>query len=61
MRELRASRKRAGLREFRAWVDPIRFKYLTGALDEHLCQGCGREEAECSADPCVGVIYDRTH
>ena len=70
MRELRAARKRAGLREFRAWVDLIRYKYLTGALDEPLCQGCGREEAECSADPCEALIeqrkymdgeYDRTH
>ncbi len=61
MRDLRAEQKRAGLREFRALVDPLRFKYLTSALDEPLCSGCGREEAECSADPCVGVIYDRTH
>ncbi len=61
MRDLRATRKAEGLKEFRAVVDPIRFAYLTKCLDELLCQGCGREEAECSADPCEGVIHDRTH
>jgi len=56
MRDLREDRKAKGMKEFRAWVDPIRFKYLTAALDEPLCQGCGREVAECEADPCDGVI-----
>jgi len=65
MRDLRAARKKAGLLEFRAVVDGARYKYLTACLDEPLCLACGREEAECDADPCCdmvgGVIYDHTH
>lgn len=61
MRDLRADRKARGLIEFRAWVDAERFAFLTWARHEPLCQGCGREESECSADPCEGVIHDRTH
>ena len=34
---------------------------LADALDTagFKCEGCGREEAECSADPCADVIADR--
>ncbi len=28
-------------------------------LDLHRCAGCGREEADCSANPCEAVIADR--
>jgi hypothetical protein len=28
-------------------------------LEEFRCEGCGRLEAVCSADPCAGVIADR--
>lgn len=59
MRDLRAARKKAGLKEFRAWVGPLMFKYLTERVQEFLCEGCGREEAECSADPCPAVQHDR--
>ena len=33
----------------------------TGAAtsDGFKCQSCGRDEADCSADPCVAVIADR--
>jgi len=27
--------------------------------DEHLCQGCGREESSCSNEPCAAVQEDR--
>lgn len=29
------------------------------ADDEFTCEGCGREESECSAAPCAAVIADR--
>lgn len=27
--------------------------------EKHFCRGCGREESECSADPCPDVIEER--
>ena len=44
---------------FAITVDRARADYLMRCLDEPLCKGCGREEAECSADPCPGVRLDR--
>ena len=44
---------------FAVTVSRQRAEYLARCLDEPLCNGCGREEAECSADPCPGVIADR--
>jgi hypothetical protein len=36
-------------------------KWIGQLIDAHefKCQGCGREESVCSADPCPGVIADR--
>ena len=31
----------------------------TGEADPFTCTACGREEGECSADPCPAVIADR--
>ena len=28
-------------------------------LEDFTCKGCGRDEAECSEDPCANVIADR--
>ena len=44
---------------FAITVDRARAEYLMRCLDDPLCKGCGREEAECSADPCPGVRIDR--
>lgn len=44
---------------FAAAVPRQRAEHLARALDEPLCTGCGREEAECSADPCQDVLADR--
>jgi hypothetical protein len=42
---------------FGVTVDAQRAEYLSKCLDAPLCKGCGREEAECSADPCVDVQH----
>lgn len=46
-------------RVFSVKVDDLRYQYLMKCLVEPLCQSCGREEAECSADPCPGAQHDR--
>jgi len=37
---------------FGVTVSRQRAEYLMRCLDEPLCKACGREEAECSANPC---------
>ncbi|MCP4470474.1 MAG: hypothetical protein GY815_07275 [Gammaproteobacteria bacterium] len=44
---------------FSVTVDEWRADYLKQCLEVPLCQGCGREEDECSADPCQSVMKDR--
>ena len=40
-------------------VSPLRAEFLAKCLELPLCKGCGREESECSADPCDDVIKER--
>jgi len=43
---------------FGVTVSPLCAEYLAKCLDEPLCKHCGREEAECGADPCADVILE---
>lgn len=40
-------------------VSKLRAEYLFKCLQRPLCMACGREEDECSADPCPDVRIQR--
>jgi hypothetical protein len=43
------------------WDGLVRRQLATRRSAVFRCNGCGREESECSADPCFDVIEDREH
>ena len=46
--------------ELKVWCEnQQQHDYMMRMLKEPLCRGCGREEAECSCDPCEAVMKDR--
>lgn len=50
--EVMSSLDDSGIRE-------LRTRLASGLEDTPHCSGCGRDEADCSADPCASVIADR--
>lgn len=40
-------------------LEPFNLSHEEDEEDTPTCDGCGRDEADCSADPCAAVIADR--